>query len=394
MDVVVDATGERDIADALAHFLERVMGARRGLPQGLVPSDALATLYLGQLDLGVVRRGLEYTRHGDDLRIATKTFKDGRAAVQCIESELRGLGLVLNGEKTRVLKTSTYQKALDSFEHRLAAARIGAVDDTVVRLAEEPDKLGDVMRELNMDQLGWDFFYHGSVDLGDVIEKLRPKIKVEDVRVAEVLFRDTMQRMKERDAEFNREEFHQQLVGALVRLSAGRSTAALKHVETLARTFPDKTEALCSYLRALASKRARKVAEIAEKAIVSCVTEWEFGWMTRVLGQVHRHISGDLLKMFGEVVATPHGRWLAAVEVVKVLGARGELERETLMRMWNTAPQVFRVDLVVGAARMAEKVSWAEKFVLAAVRDPVHEVAVRGGIGGTAYRRLKGKPAR
>ena len=46
MDVVVEATGERDVADALAHFLERVMGSRRGLPQGLVPSDALATLYL------------------------------------------------------------------------------------------------------------------------------------------------------------------------------------------------------------------------------------------------------------------------------------------------------------------------------------------------------------
>ena len=267
MDAVVEATGERDVADALAHFLERVMGSRRGLPQGLVPSDALATLYLGKLDLGMVQRGLEYTRHGDDLRIATKTFNDGRAAVRCIESELRGIGLVLNGEKTRVLRRTTYEKAVDSFEHGLAAARIGAADAAVVRLAEDTDKLADVMREFDMEQLAWDFFYHGSVDLGEVIEKLRPKIKVQDVQVAEVLFHDTMQQMQNRDTEFNREEFHQQLVGALVRLSAGRSTAALKYVETLTRTFPDKTEALCSYLRALAPKRRRRLRRLQRRRL-------------------------------------------------------------------------------------------------------------------------------
>ena len=389
MDVIVEATGERDVADALAHFLERVMGSRRGLPQGLVPSDALATLYLGKLDVGVVRQGLAYTRHGDDLRVATKTFTEGRAAVQCIESELRALGLVLNGEKTRVLRRDTYETAVDSFEHGLAAARIGAVDAAVGRLAKNADKLGEVLREFGMEELGWDFFYHGSVDLNAVIAKLRPKIKVEEVQVAEVLFRNTMRQMQEGDAQFNREGFHQQLVGALVRLSAGRSAAALGYVGTLVRAFPDKTEALCSYLRALAPARARKVAEIAEQAIVSCVTEWEFAWMARVLGRVHRYVSGDLLKVFGNVVAAPHEQWLAAVEVVKVLGVRGELEQDILRRMWNTAPQVFRVDLVVGAALMAEKEPWAKAFVLAAVREPIHEVAVRGGIGPTAYRRLQ-----
>ncbi len=389
MDVIVEATGERDAADALAHFLERVMGSRRGLPQGLRPSDTLATAYLGQVDLSVIQRGLEYTRHGDDVRIATRTFNDGRAAVQCIEHELRRLGLVLNGEKTRVLRKDTYEKTVAAFEHRLAAAHVGAVDATITRLAEDSDALGNVMRELGMEQLAWDFFYHGSVDLSDVIKKLRPQIQVQEVQVAEELFHNAMRQMREGNTQFKREEFHQQLVGALVRLSAGRSPAALKHVRTLARTFPDKTEALCSYLHALAATRARKVAEIAEQGIESCVTEWERAWMTRVLGRVHRHVSVDQLLSFREVVARPHAQWLAAVEVVKVLGARGELERETLVGMWNTAPRVLRVDLVVGAAFMAEKVSWAEKFVLAAVRDPVHEVAVKGGVGGAAYRRLR-----
>ena len=43
---VVKATGYRNIADALVHFLDRVMGGTRGLPQGLEASDTLATVYL------------------------------------------------------------------------------------------------------------------------------------------------------------------------------------------------------------------------------------------------------------------------------------------------------------------------------------------------------------
>ena len=389
IDAVVEATGDRDVADALSHFLERVMGSRRGLPQGLVPSDALATLYLGKLDLGLVRRGLEYTRHGDDLRIATKTFDEGRRAIQYMERELRELGLMLNSEKTRVLRKRTYEEGIDAFERGLASARKRTIDVVVKRLAEDTDELANVMRELDMEQLEWDFFYHGSVDLGDVIKKLRPKIKVRQVQVAEMLFADAMKEMETRDEKFNRESFHQQLVAALVRLSAGRSPVPLEHIHTLAKAFPDKTEALCSYLSALTSTKPQKVGRVVENAMKSCVTEWELAWMTRVLGRVHRRVSEEVLNTFAEVVATPHDRWLAAVEAVKVLGVRCELERQTVVRMWNAAPEVFRVDLVVGAAHMAGKASWAKGFVLSAIRDPIHEVAVRVGVGGTAYRRLK-----
>ena len=44
---IVNATGYRDVADVLQHFLARVMGFGRGLPQGVVSSDTLATVILG-----------------------------------------------------------------------------------------------------------------------------------------------------------------------------------------------------------------------------------------------------------------------------------------------------------------------------------------------------------
>lgn len=59
-DAIISATGHSGIASALNHFLQRVMNSRRGLPQGLLSSDALATLYLADLDFAMIREGFDY----------------------------------------------------------------------------------------------------------------------------------------------------------------------------------------------------------------------------------------------------------------------------------------------------------------------------------------------
>ena len=115
IDAVIRATGMRSLADALAHFLLRLMGRARGLPQGLRESDAMATVYLASLDFRMVQSGFRYARHGDDIRVGVKSYDEGRRAVECVEKELRTLGLLLNSAKTRVLRRATYQKEMSSF---------------------------------------------------------------------------------------------------------------------------------------------------------------------------------------------------------------------------------------------------------------------------------------
>src|ERR1051325_9483640 len=78
---LITATGRRQEAEALVAFLERVMDSSRGLPQGLEPSDPLATAYLSQIDFAMVRDGLRYSRHGDDIRIAATDYNAARHAV-------------------------------------------------------------------------------------------------------------------------------------------------------------------------------------------------------------------------------------------------------------------------------------------------------------------------
>ena len=146
----------------------------------------------------------------------------------------------MNGEKTRVLKRQTYADTVSAFERNWAAARGRVIEAKIESMAEDANKLRETIKETGMEQLEWDLFYHGSIDLDEAIERLRPLIEPEKVRVAERLFRDAMRKMRGQGGEFNREEFHQQLVGALVQLSAGRSTVALNDIGTLARTYPDE----------------------------------------------------------------------------------------------------------------------------------------------------------
>ena len=55
-DDLVRAAGDRLVGASLRTFLSRVMGVGRGVPQGLLPSDALATLYLQTVDAAMIRR--------------------------------------------------------------------------------------------------------------------------------------------------------------------------------------------------------------------------------------------------------------------------------------------------------------------------------------------------
>ena len=267
-EAIVSATGRLDVANAVVHFLQRTMNSRRGLPQGLLPSDALATLYLATLDFRMTREGFRYFRHGDDVRVGVREYSNGRRAIEILEAELRALGLTLNDSKTRILRKATYEKEVLSLEGLLGQARNAAVDAKVQRMASDKEKLLVEMRNAGQDQLEWDLFYHGRVSLSDAIDTLRPLVKPSDVELATTVFLDAVRKRPGRANALTSRLFHQRLRWSLARLSASRSNAGLMHIGTLLRSFPEKTETLCSYLSALATKEPEAVALQAQKAIL------------------------------------------------------------------------------------------------------------------------------
>ena len=370
-EIIVSATGIRSVADALVHFLGRVMNSQRGLPQGLMPSDALATLYLSNLDFRMVREGFLYFRHGDDIRVGVNKYGDGRRAVEIMETELRALRLTLNDSKTRILRTATYEKDASTLDGVLDKAK----KDIVTAKLEDMDELEETMAHVGQGQLAWDVFYHGRVSLEEAIEIIRPQIKPTDVELAARVFLDAVKKRPGRARALASMTFRRYLRWSLVRLSVSRSEVGLKHIGSLLRSFPDETENLCSYLSALASTKPEDVARQAEKALQnSYQTEWELAWIVRVLVQVPDHVSAKTLRRLKKTLDAPHERWLAAVEIVKLLAVRRELDRNTLLRFSNTCPPVFQVDLFDAARSMMESADWAEAFVKTAKSNRIHEV--------------------
>ena len=370
-DVVVSATGKRKAADALIHFLRRVMNSQRGLPQGLLPSDALATLYLSDLDFRMVKEGFLYFRHGDDIRVGVKNYDDGRRAIEILEAELLALRLTLNNEKTRILRTATYKKEVTKFQRELNRTQ----SDVVASKLSDVDELLTAIENAGQDQLRWDLFYHERVSLEEAIEILRPTVTTSKVELAVKLFLDTAKRRPGRANALASKTFRDRLKWSLVRLSASNSVAGLTHVGSLLKSFPDMTEHLCSYLSALAKTNPKDVASQAEKAIQNSYrTEWELAHIVRVLVQVPERVSAKTLRVLKKTLDAPHERWLAVVEIVRLLAIRRELDRDMLMKVSNTCPAVFQVDLVDAARHMVESTDWAKAFVATAKANRIHAV--------------------
>lgn len=381
---IVNATGYGDVTEALLHLLRRVMGTGRGLPQGLISSDTLATVYLAEVDFAMIRNGFRYVRHGDDVRVAADDYDQGCLAVRCMEAELRKRGLLLNSEKTRVFRRQTYHRSLSLFEERWGEAKGQVVEAMAAKFRKDQQALEAAMLRFDMEELGWALFYHQAIDLDDAIEALRKKIEPEDVEIAHVLFRNAIGKRPKNGDRAEREAFHQQLTGALVRLTAARADAALSHVGELMVSFPDKSEILCRYMMAL-SGRGDAIASEIEDSMGDHVSEWGLAWMVRVLNEVPGSVSESSLDKLRRCVRNPRGRWLLAVEAAKCLATMDKLERDALLDIWNTCPEVFRVDLLVAAVRMLGVGEWAAAFVRSGTSDPVHEVAIRRELNKLGY---------
>lgn len=85
-----------------------------GLPQNRDASSFLANLVMLPVDQAMLNRGYKYYRYMDDIRIATSSRYEARAALQYLTSELRKLGLNANAQKTKILEPemADYQEAL------------------------------------------------------------------------------------------------------------------------------------------------------------------------------------------------------------------------------------------------------------------------------------------
>ncbi len=105
-------TGDRAMVALHKQWLAQVpeaflsCGKGVGLPQGMVFSPLLANLYMDRMDRSLERMGIPFVRFADDFILFSKTRFKARLAHWYVERTLRGMGLILHPDKTRIIRSS------------------------------------------------------------------------------------------------------------------------------------------------------------------------------------------------------------------------------------------------------------------------------------------------
>lgn len=379
-DKIVQLIGEDTIAECISKFLSAIMDSRKGLPQGLLPSDTLATLYLQTLDSAMLRSGFNYWRHGDDIRMSAKNISLARKSIAIAEIELRKIGLVLNSSKCTIKKTAFYEKDLLEISKVYELIKDELYQDNVDDVCADSDALEKVMDDAELDnQMKWDLFYHGSISIEDVILEIGEHLQPKDIDVAVKLFTKTMIGIPDGETPLPNDQFHVQIKKSMLKLAAGKSDIAIKQCSSLIAKFPDKTELVCNYLIALSSLSTEEVTLQIEDIINSelFLTSWQTAWVYRVLINCTEHITEKTKNNIIANCNNQHVHWLERVEGFKVLAKSGKLSIDQINQCWEIAPLAYKPDLIAAAVYLSPTSDKANRFLEGIKQSPIEKVVAR-----------------
>ncbi|MDF1602264.1 RNA-directed DNA polymerase [Nocardioides sp. YIM 152315] len=392
---LVELTGNVAVVQALREFLGEIMGARRGIPQGLDVSDVLATAYLSSVD-GLMSRSLwPYFRHGDDVRIVVPDHGAGRQALHLFETGLRSVGLTLNGQKSRILLRDTYQSHLTAVNEEREALRekIASAREAALEHATE-EELAAIVVEAGIDEdTQWGLFYHGSVTLEDIIDQLRGVLQPTDVEVARAVFDEATSHAPDQEVDPLADEvFHVYLSTTLTRLAAGLDPHAVPLVASLIERFPDKTELLATYLRSVRSTDPEAVAAQVEAALSTpYLFAWQLVWLldtARLLATEFDHLEFDQARAVAlRVQGDEEIVWLARAAAARYRCLTGQMGNEEMERLWRLSPRAVQADLVAGCCDLEQvgPAGWPTRFLDSLKDDAALQVVINRN-------RIKPKP--
>ena len=173
---VEERVADGRVLELLRGFLRQgVMGTaegwspEEGTPQGAVISPLLANIYLNSLDHTIRARGMEMVRHADDFVLLSQTQAEAQRGLEQVEEWMKGAGLTLHGEKTRVID-ATQPGGFDflgyHFERGMRWPRrrsLAKLKDAVRAKTKRTDgrSLEAIITDVNRTVRGWfEYFKH------------------------------------------------------------------------------------------------------------------------------------------------------------------------------------------------------------------------------------------
>ena len=372
-------TGRRDLVNALIEFLRRVMKDSRGLPQGLEPSDPIATAYLSSIDYEMARTGIDYFRHGDDVRFSTDAVGKARQAIYEFEQALRRRRLLPNSSKSLMIHANNYREALDERNTLVDEMRKALLEARISKLEKgDSQEINQLLEKTGEQELVWAVFYHGSVSFSELVTHLENELEPDDIEVAAKVFEDAMKRLPGSPDGLSKESFHHRITLSLTRLTAGRNPSALPMLPTLLKGSPEKTEITVQYLLALGDDHAEAVITVIREAMTGrFLTDWELAWLLKGFRRYFHALEAEDIRFAARVATLEDQAPICRVEALKLLGVKGELEGALIKRLWNLLAPCYRPDLVGAVYYCRDHAEWPDSFLTAVMEDPVNVVVWR-----------------
>ena len=348
-DVLAEALAragcDETVVSALSEWLGTVMGDRkRGLPQGLIASDPLATAVLAPLDRTLRSAGFRYVRHGDDLRVLG-SHSDVADAARLIRKELRSLELTVNDDKTRVLRHATYMdrrnEVSDAVREYLDASDHVERHSAIFQLL---DALGAD------DELSWSW-YHETLSVSDVMESVGTPWDPSDTSALIILLKEVAA-AEEASARFEQRWRGHCAQPGTVLMRAGISLLAVAgsaepaaELEAAVVARPEYADALSTYIGTAAPSNPTAVAGLLQRIEDSGVTSGA-QWLRfyEALGDAGK--SGEFDSLARTHLHSTDGGWMRRLRAARFMAHRGKLDADSVPEISAEAPAALRDDVL------------------------------------------------
>lgn len=286
-------SGEWIAIDSLRGFLQKLMGGRLGIPQGMRPSDRLGDTYAEELLLSIRRRGVHAWRYADDFRMATATYRDAVYALEVLDEEAAKMGLFINDRKTLTYGRDRYEgrviEPIQSFTKAWQEKRAELIESDVYGGVLAEPAADDVLTDILRDELqAW-------------AEQV-PALKSGELNMA----------------------FARMDLGLILHILGHREQwTAIEHTSELLYLEPHLTKQLCLYLRAMSRVDSNRTDSAVERVVKDmALNSWQSVWVLFSISDTERselRLSDGLrrwvesqIQSSNELVAA-HSLWAVAV---------------------------------------------------------------------------------
>ena len=302
-------SGSVQAIDALISLLGEIQQRTFGLPQRSEPSDWLSEVYMGRIDRWLARRGWAHWRYNDDIRIGAPSYEASLQAIETLAAAARDAGLVLNDQKTTVLRFLTYLSTNSTLD---VDNEQDQFDPSDVEAAVSSDYLGDDQQARQDACEVVDLLYDHEAEPGPSGGgiKIRRMTTEEHRRV-------------------------RRAVGTLARLA---DDYALEVVLKLLAFQPAMTHTLVRYLIALSSEI--DVSGVLDRARGHSLSDWQRAWITYGYRACDVELNDERATWLGHIVLSDTDAYSAA-EAALTLARAGSIDFSLVEDRVRRAPSAL-----------------------------------------------------